>query len=397
MKKSTLLYAAFIVLRKLINNKSVLFGVAIIGALIVANGCRQKNGTVSFTRDDFPKSFTLSNPMQVKLEIDSITYPYVHTVLRDSLVFVNNRGYDRSFIDVYSLTDGHFMFHLAPRGRGPGEFTRAGIGLDTGDENILYIDDGRNKYTIDLDSTLLKRQVHIINNFMYYRANETHLYTNIAILNDHEFVAYNLWFVDDHGFNNGIPPLKKYSRDKIEAEQEQNYKYFPGPVNTVRLIQSPKKDMIWLADSHRPQIKIYNGSLELVRIINGPDNYTPIVVELPTPELIMLVFQNDEEYSSYSSYAFTDKYIYIIYQGIRGVNYYALYGVDELDGSDGLPQMELPPSEIFQFTWDGRPVARYQLDRYAQSISLSKDEKSIYVSSVTKMDDEAVLYRYDLF
>ena len=375
-------------------NKSVLLCVAIIGVLIVTNGCRQENEVISFTRADFPKSITLENPQLVKLEIDSTTmFPWRYEVLRDSLIIVNNRWHEKSFIDVYSLMDGHFMFHLAPKGRGPCEFTWAKFRMDTGDENIFYIDDGTYNYTIDLDSTLLKSQVHIINNFMYYRANETHLYTDIAILSDSEFVAYNLWFVDDFGFNNGVPPLIKYSIGKTDTEYEGNYKYFPGNVNEVKLIQSPKRDMIWLADVYRPQIKIYNDSLKLVRTINGPDNYIAPIMELPS-DLTILVFQEGKECLTYDEYTFTDEYVYIIYQRIRDVSYYALYGSDE---SNGLPQIDLPPSEIFQFTWDGQPVARYQLDRYARSISLSKDGKSIYVSSVTKMGEEAVLYRYDLF
>lgn len=350
--------------------------------------CNNSNvKTISFTRVDFPKTYNLTNPTKIELNYsDSISMPVAFWVIRDSIVIVQNNTYDKSAIDLYSLENNSFRFHVAPRGRGPGEFINANFTINYNNKDVFYLDDGINRYTINIDSTLNKRKAHITNFFSYYRENN-HTLIPVNILNEKEYLSYNLWYINEDGYSNNIPPFTKYNMDTKESTgnmKNNNFKYFPGSVNGAFIFSNRNNGEIWLADLHKDEICIYNSSLKHLKTISGPDHLTPRFTLTKTPELSMLTFANNQDFRTYLSYVLTDDYVYIIYQGIIGVDY------------DELQLMNLPPSEIFKFTWKGELAANYKLDKYARTISIPENGKCLYITSLQDYGASPVLYRYEL-
>ena len=360
----------------------------LVTSFLLLYGCNRTDHDVySFTRDDFPETFILKDPIEIKLNLlDTISEPTAFWIIRDSLIVVQHNIHDKSMVDFYSLKDNNFLFHAAPRGRGPGEFVYATFDVNYNDKNTFFLDDEFNRYIIDVDSSLIEKKSHILKSFSYYRENN-HMRIPVIMLDENEFIGYNLWYIDDDGYTNKIPPLTKYTINDnrlTDSEEENNFKYFPGPVNGAHIFANPKNGEIWATDFHRDEICIYDSSLSLIKKLSGPDHFSTRIVSIEDEELTMLIFAEEQIFRTYSGYYLTDDYVYVIYHGIIGIDY------------EEFQLMDPSPSEIFKFTWDGKLVANYKLDRYTGTISITENGQYLYITSWETNDSGPVLYRYQL-
>lgn len=54
------------------------------------------------------------------------------------------------------------------------------------------------------------------------------------------------------------------------------------------------------------------------------------------------------------------------------------------------------PVEILKFTWDGKPVANYKLDRHAYSISVDCEDRALYATCVDPATSELRFVKFAL-
>lgn len=134
----------------------------IIPILAACQGAEKQPETNHFTRNDFKKTVILSNPQEILLEGDTILAdPASYYLLRDSFIIVQNQYTSNSFLDLYSLGSNRLVAHLAPKGRGPGEFITCNASIQSNEANTFYLKDNVNLYTIDVASTIKNKKLYI--------------------------------------------------------------------------------------------------------------------------------------------------------------------------------------------------------------------------------------------
>lgn len=354
--------------------------------LLLLFSCRQEKGieTVCLTRETLKnKTVVLGNPVEIPLNIDEATCNAgAFYLLKDSLILAQNSPANSSLIDLYSLKDHNRMAQLVLKGRGPDELIQCTAIIISGASDIFHISDGSSLYTVNTDSILCNKRIRPVSSFRY-RHEDLHPYTNVCPIDSSVYVGYNMWYIDDPAYNNHqIPELSRFSYDPKRNLSRGKNDAFPGPVNGASLFIDPGTNRIWLADWHKDRIKICDTSLNPIKQIIGPDHLNPEYTTFDNPALQMIIFPEDLVYRAYSGFTFTQKHVYIIYEGVKDVK------------ARDFEKNKLPPVEIFKFNWDGDLVCNYQLDRYITTISVSKDEKSFYCTAKDTMYGEAKLLVY---
>ena len=103
----------------------------------------------------------------------------------------------------------------------------------------------------------------------------SHIQSDICVVGDSSYVAYNIWYVDDPAFSIGVAaPLQRYAKSKLPKD-EGLMENFVGSVNGARIFYDQRRHEIWAMDLHKDRISIYNDSLQLLKEMIGPDNLQP--------------------------------------------------------------------------------------------------------------------------
>lgn len=358
---------------------------------VIIGGCNSKekdNAVVNFTRDNFKQQVTLSNPEEIILE-ETLDDPTAFFLMHDSVVIVQNQTHCDYMIELFSLNSKKQLAQLATKGNGPDEFKSCFCFVHSNDDPLFYLKDDEvySYMTVNLDSTLQSKKLNIQQRFQYNQ--ELHYYVEICPVDNNHYVGYHMWYLNDSTYNNNIPnALTKYAMDEKTDESNSmqaamtKYKYFVASVNDVHLFMNPSNKQIWMADAHRDKIEIYNDSLHVVKTLSGPDNYN-IKYCLPKSNspIPFVGFEGEKSYRSYSNWTFTDKHVYIIYEGLNGGE----YNIENLQ-----------PVEVFKFDWDGNLLCNYKLDRYVTTLSVDSKEKYLYCTSRKSFKDTAQFIRYKL-
>ncbi len=322
----------------------------VVGFLIIMGGCESKerdSNFNSFSRDSFKQHVKLSNPEEILFE-ETLNDPSAFFLMHSCYCYVNSNS-DSLF---YLKDDGSYSFMF-----------------------------------VNLDSTLKSQKLYIQKRFHYNP--ELHYYVEICPVDNQHYVGYHMWYLNDSTYNNNLPnALTKYYMDikNIESSNVQNsmskYRYFVASVNDVHLFKNPLNKQIWMADAHRDRIDIYNDSLQVVKTLSGPDNYSiKYSLQKSNSPIPFISFEGEKSYRSYSNWTFTDKYIYIIYEGING----GIYNIEDLQ-----------PVEVFKFDWNGNLICNYMLDRHVSTLSVDSHEKYLYCTSRKSFKDTPQFIRYKL-
>ncbi len=362
--------------------KAITFSIIISLIMIVISCCNQEVvSEVTFTQEDFPSTVFLNNPEIITFEqAPLISDPINYYFLKDTLVLVQNQVGANYALDLYSLDSGKHLISLAPKGRGPGEFVT--LNLTVSASGLLYATDGKFYYTINQDS-LVAHKLNFTHQFAY-GAPGIHPMVGILPINDTSYIAYNLGYTSEAAFNpDNIQPLTKYI---VGAESNVNQitfnpKYLAGPVNGGKLLAT-QNGAIWLADAHSPHIFIYNQDLELQKTLSGPVSYDIQYSKVETPAITLINFANEQCFRAYISGICTSKYVYLIFEGINGIN------------SKDFESNKLPACEILKFTHDGELVCNYKLDKYIYTLTLSEDEKTFYCTARDSFAGAAYFIKY---
>lgn len=354
-----------------------------IGATIIFNSCKfqeDKTNQIHYTRQDFKKQKTLSNPEIITLP--EVLNPASLYLIQDSIIVIQNQPDCDYLLEIYSINNlTSPLIQLAPKGNGPEDMLSCYCYIHTNTQPEFYLEDGHKNhyYTVNIDSILKNKKLSLSAAFKYNP--NKHPSSEICSLDKSHYITYNMWYLDSSQFNNNVPKLEISSTNETERRIEMGEKpYFVGAVNGAHLFKNPKTHDIWSADIHQDKIDIYDDSLNLKRVLYGPDHFQPKYVRKESNAPIAFIgFDYNKEYKTYSNFFITDKHIYLIYEGNEN------YNPDHLE-----------PVEIFKLDFDGNLLCNYKLDRYLYTISIDKAEKYLYGSSRNAIQDETFFVRYKL-
>ena len=338
---------------------------------------KTEEGNVVFTREDFAETQQLMNPEEILM--DDLLNPASFRVVRDSILVVSNQNNCEFMLELYSLNTLEPLAQLARRGNGPEDMLSCAALLNHSNSSQFGLQDwvAKNYYTVDLDS-LLKGRLVPISKFMY--SSEILETVGLCPMDEQHYIAYHMWYLDDKTYSSAPKPLAIYGVNEDRGKDMGDFNSFVASVNGALIFQHPESEEIWTLDLHRDRIQIYNDSLELIRTIQGPDNFTPQYTEIKTPAPITFIgFTEGNDYRAYSDYFMTDKHLYLVYEGNKKYDPEAL-----------------TPVEIFKLDYQGNLVCRYQLDRNVYSISVDSSEEHLYCASRESVKEPPTLLKYTL-
>lgn len=357
--------------------------------LLLAVGCGKKQPVcegVSFSRDDFKKRVLLKVPKLIPLQ-ETYNNPRAFFLIGDSLILANNQPNNGPMLELFSLNTKRSLMQFGNKGVGPGEFVACNaVSYSSASPEIFITDEGTNTfYTANIDKTLQDGKLWIEGKFQC--APDVHTRTYVCPLDKDRYVGYNMWYLSDSTYSNGVPEFSVYStkasNDQLTetATPFEKYRYFVGDVNGGNFIKLPNQT-VWLTDFHQDKIRIFNDSMQVVKTIIGPDHFDLQYVEKKTNfPLPFISFSNDRAIESYTSATYTDKHVYVIYKGIN-------------EKKPDAPVLK--PVEVFKFDYDGNPITCYTLDRFVYQISVDRNEEYLYATARTSPDEPARLVRYSI-
>lgn len=345
----------------------------VIGTLLIC-GCSDKaENTTFFSHNDFLSTKILKGE---RIDIPSELSPNEIFVLRDSLVLIcNDNPSIKKKIGLYNLYTWELVGEFATRGHANNEFIDCSVILN-GNRNTFFLKDmQKNKFWIcDIDS-LANNKSCATKQFNYSR-NVIDLYPL-----DSTYVGFNFWYLNDSRYDNNVSSIAEYSMNNEEKElANRSYKYFVANVSGAIIFSNPLNQDIWVAFRHDNVIKIYDRSMNLKKVLQGPNNKKNIykIGYFSNQEMVMFT---DKSYTScYTGSFTTDKHIYLIYENLT------------CDRFPSKPQ----PVEVLKFDWEGNCLCNYKLDKFAYTISVSSKEDTMYATCCEDNNGEIDLIKYKL-
>ncbi len=358
----------------------IFFYLLMIAVLSSCHSNSSKGDTIShFTYSDFKEERQLNNPQE--LTMDSLLYPASFYLMRDTLIVVNNQPECEYLMEIYSLNNlNKPLLQIAPKGSGPNDLVSCICFIHDNENAVFDVQSPATNtlYRTNIDTILKNKKFCAIDKFQY--TSLAHTQSDICSLNEDSYVAYNIWYIDDSTYSNGIAtPLQKYFK-KATIEAPALLNNFVAPVNGARIFYNSQKNEIWSMDLHKDRIHIYDDSLRLVKEIIGPDNLEPKYTEVKSNAPFTFInFANDESYMAYIDYCLTENHIYLIYSG----------------DSHYSPE-DLQPVDVFKLKYDGTLECVYHLDRHLLTISVDSKEEYLYGTAKKSLNDYASFVRYKL-
>ena len=351
--------------------------------VLVCSSCRRTvdkgSTTIHFTYADFKEERQLSNPQE--LTMDSLLYPASFYLLRDTLIVVNNQPMCEYLMEIYSLN--HLdkpLLQIAPKGSGPNDLASCTCSIHNNESDEFYVESPSTNtyYRTDIGVILQNKKFVPTDKFQY--ASLSHNLSDICVLDDSFYVAYNIWYVDDPAFSNGVKaPLQRYAKSELPKD-EGLMENFVGPVNGARIFYDQRRHEIWAMDLHKDRISIYNDSLQLLKEMIGPDNLQPQYTQVKSnAPFAFISFTGDRSYMGYLNYCLTQEHVYLIYSGETHYSPEALQPVD-----------------VFKLKYDGTLECVYHLDKHLLTISVDSKEEYLYGTARDALDGYSVFVRYKL-
>lgn len=297
--------------------------------------------------------------------VDTLVFAKEFLVYNDSvLIVVNHNQYmDGHFLELYTLPGMKQITRLYRRGNGPNEILGANIDFN---KNKLIIRDFHKSRmaVVDIDSVLSNTAYSPA--FVDYPTG----YLGNAIPYKGKLLLGNIYsFVDKNADIVQKAPRFIVTDAKKFYEEKNSYKYYTANVSRGCIIANEAKDRIVYADLGMSIIEIYDMDLNLLRTITGP-------VDLPTKYAVYgmegstqqeVLFKGPIPYT-YIDYCTDDDYFYLTYVG------------DML--GNGKTEKDLG-FHIFKFDWDGNFISSYPVNGYVRSISKSRKDNALYITTLS--------------
>lgn len=266
--------------------------------------------------------------------------------------FCKNRD---NFLTVYSLEENKIINELVSYGDGPGEMLSCDIGLF---DNKLWLYDmsKMNIGFVSVDSLMINRPSiarYKLNNHPYYR---------VAMLNDSIMLGTN-----DMSSKSKISYVNINTGTVIGRGE---YSYLNNSIDLGALIDAcscyvdvnPMTKDIILSYRYTDVVEFYDCKGQIKSALQGPECFDITF----RPNGMSMAKTKDTRKAYVNSYV-TEKYIYLLYSGCNRT---------EDNWANG--------TEIFVFSWDGRPQKRYILSQPVYAFAVDEDKQVIYSYSVQK-------------
>lgn len=348
--------------------------------------CKDKEVVVTnFYLEDFPET--------IYCKVDSIligspTSIYFN-LIRDSLVVVTCNGDDGHFIEVYNLNNKNDIIKCISRGTGEGRFIGARAVFDDMDNPTSFriIDMMDNCLAeINIDTLLKYREKFRAKKIFFPGITDIF---NICVYDDKKFIAQNIYYSNDKEYDNKEDRFLFVKRDEYDVQKDicnysSKYKYWVANTNRVVMFSNKRQNRLWCAFSYIDQIDIYSkDTLQLLHSFRGPLHYDVkyICNEVGQDLPVVSIWG---EHRAYESAVTTDSCVYL------------LFGNRTYQGGEHVPDTIPEKSEIYKFDWNGKPLKRYILDRYAYKMTMDSKGEYFYCTADKIHSEQSKLIRYKL-
>lgn len=342
---------------------------------ILFQGCirtiRDDQRNVFFTRRDFRATeFLKADTIFFSKPLNPLSY----LILKDTLILVTNLSHPDHYLEIYNLKTQEILCTAAKKGRGPGEFLSCNVYYNNNEDRFFVHDVVAKSWgSFHIDSLISFKDSYLPVKYIL-----PDFVKEVAELDPLYFVGYNIWFLDNKKYNNLTDKLiiwQKGIKPFVNEDKKEKF-YEVMNVTGAYLLVSPDKDKIGLAYFYNDKIEFYDNKLNLIKVLEGPDNIKP---ELEETNERKVIFKDGKYYRAFFPFYSTDESFFIIYLGING-----------LKGDDNFRK----PVEIFQISWEGDLIKRYQLDNYIFNLSLDSKQENIYGTHWKKFGETPLLLKY---
>ena len=365
-----------------LNPLAILIPCTIMASTVIA--CTDKastNANESVIEQTALDSATVLVVDSTDYRFDSLPDAPTMLVYNDSILIATNRytEYGEFIISLYDIKNR--LNHLADyilRGSDTDEMVACGIKV-IGDE--LFVNDSyytRRYCTIDLKALPKADELHLLQSGIEE--------TGVAIIPFHDGLLVEnpqCYSNESAGIHNDVPRLLYYENGQCLTPQE-DVTFRVADVNTgASLHGSATHQRVCFVSHGQPIVEFYNDSLQLVKRLIFPTDYTPeIYIHAPKVTMrqrrnhnddgagIRAKFDNTQRVvgAGPSLHAFLcsaadEEHIYLVYCG-------KMFGFD----------FHTYPTEIIVLDWDGNITDTYQFNRWIAAISPSSTTGEFYLT-----------------
>lgn len=288
-------------------------------------------------------------------------------IIKDSLLIMKNRPFDKGFFMIYSLPDFRFLASVGNLGNGPLEFQFPHLIKSSSDSVLCYIYEGTKAkmYSMSNDFTINELDYNITEDGSGWSQKD------FCSINDSTFL-----YADNAKGGKAISTMKisgdslTISRDYPIAfsEKHKNWAAYTGCLG----VNSDYDRAVYVYKYFR-RLRFYDLENKTFRdvIFGADEKKSETDVETLAPTNITYYWKISPQ----------KKHIYCLYSGRTPVQVH-----NEL-------KKEISYIYVEQFDWNGNPVRKYRLDHWGY-FCVNEQEDTIYLVST---DEEQPFYSYQLF
>jgi hypothetical protein len=307
-----------------------------------------------FTLNDFQENREIKSTL---VELDSIYRP-LNICCYDSLLIISDEGSD-CLLHIYNRSTGHKLKEFLEWGNGPDEMQHIS-GLQIIGDSLFVYDQNQTKYMLfSLQTIMMQEKVQPDRNKIIKGSSCTKLLS----LPDGIIVANNL---DPKAkafsvYNSNSEFL--YTKGEFPENSHEYHSDFAAKLAFEYEINShPSAQKVAVCYKLTDLIEIYDFSLNLLKRIQGPDYFFPIIKEEEKGNFISAGGTIGISIEAYGTPIVTEKEIWALYSG-------------KIMGSKEHGYLK---DKLFVFDWNGNPLRTYQLDVPIFRFDIDPVENKIY-------------------
>ncbi|MDP1762544.1 MAG: BF3164 family lipoprotein [Sediminibacterium sp.] len=338
-----------------------MLGIILTGCMFFFTNCdniKQSTNKDTIVFQKFPKVSELS--FQDFLKFDQGT-PYKLYLMDSSLIVCNwqIRLVDYYFYQ-YSLKNRNLTGRYIAGGRGPGQALNAfSSGLYK--KNTIWLHDiSLNKVL----TTSLKKNADGSDSLVfhdYQLPRRSGFYYSVQLMDSSKLLAggaehtpYKIQVLD-------LPSGKEIAEFGSFGNVPPGIPFYAwkGAYQSL-LFLKPTEEKAVQACRYADQIEIFDLHTKKSKLVKGPEKYEPEFGIMKTNVGADVMYRNDKTRFAFVNGMVTNRYIYLLYSGVREREY------------------KMQSKCIYVYDWKGNPITKFNIDRYITGFTVSDDDTVIY-------------------